>query len=154
MGLQVGIEEEGLTDVMSGLLSGSFSLGGGAGPILGGLLAAWFGFRWAATAFGCLQLAMAVAVAVVAIRVARKARGEAELVREEAAEIAREQENGLVSPRGSDQVAAALKKQRQKDVVTPRRPGSGRRSGQWGQAGGDALRQPLLAQTNGSQSTT
>ena len=149
----MGIQEEGLTDVMSGLLSGSFSLGGGAGPILGGLLAAWFGFRWAAAAFGLLQLIMAVAVAVVAVRVASKARGEAELVREAAAEIAREQENGLASPRASGQAAGA-KKERRKDVVTPRRPGSGRRSGQWGQSGGDALRRPLLAQTSTPQSNT
>ena len=138
---------------MSGLLSGSFSLGGGAGPILGGLLAAWFGFRWAAAAFGLLQLMMAVAVTVVSIRVARKARGEAELVREAVAEIAREQENGLASPRASDQAAAA-KKERRKDVVTPRRPGSGRRSGQWGQSGDDALRQSLLNPTTGPQSNT
>jgi len=74
--LQVGIEEEGLTDVMSGLLSGAFSLGGGTGPILGGLLAAWFGFQWAAAAFGLLQLVMAVAVTVVSVRVARKASSE------------------------------------------------------------------------------
>lgn len=74
--LQVGIEEEGLTDVMSGLLSGSFSLGGGTGPILGGLLAAWSGFQWAAAAFGLLQLLMAVAVTVVSVRVARKASSE------------------------------------------------------------------------------
>ena len=138
---------------MSGLLSGSFSLGGGAGPILGGLLAAWFGFRWAAAAFGLLQLMMAVAVTVVSIRVARKARGEAELVREAVAEIAREQENGLASPRASDQAAAA-KKERRKDVVTPRRPGSGRRSGQWGQSGDDALRHSLLNPTTGPQSNT
>ena len=149
----MGIEEEGLTDVMSGLLSGSFSLGGGAGPILGGILAAWFGFQWAAAAFGLLQLLMAVAVTVVSVRVARKARGEAELVREAAAEIAREQENGLASPRGSGQIAAA-KKERRKDVVTPRRPGSGRRSGQWGQSSGDALRHPLLNPTTGPQSNT
>ena len=138
---------------MSGLLSGSFSLGGGAGPILGGLLAAWFGFRWAAAAFGLLQLLMAVAVAVVSVRVARKARGEAEFVREAAAEIAREQENGLASPRASDQAVSA-KKERRKDVITPRRPGSGRRSGQWGPPGGDALRHPLLAPAAGPQNST
>lgn len=72
----MGIEEEGLTDVMSGLLSGAFSLGGGTGPILGGLLAAWFGFQWAAAVFGLLQLVMAVAVTVVSVRVARKASSE------------------------------------------------------------------------------
>ena len=150
----MGIEEEGLTDVMSGLLSGSFSLGGGAGPILGGLLAAWFGFQWAAAAFGLTQLAMALAVTIVSIRVARKARGEQELVQAAAAEIAREQQDAEASARRTEHAEGGAKKEKQKDVVTPRRPGAGRRAGQ-GQANGgnDVLREALLTPPAGAQSS-
>ena len=152
LGVQVGIEEEGLTDVMSGLLSGSFSLGGGAGPILGGVLAAWFGFQWAAATFGLLQLAMALAVAVVSVRVAHTARSAQELVQEAAAEIIVEQQNGsggVFQARPTSGMGG--RKERPKDVVTPRRPGSGRRSGQWQGGGDDAHRQPLLAPSMGPE---
>ncbi len=58
----MGIEEEGLSDVVSGLMSGAFSLGGGLGPILGGTLAAGAGFEWSSAAFGALMLADSLAV--------------------------------------------------------------------------------------------
>ena len=144
--VQVGIEEEGLTDVMSGLLSGSFSLGGGAGPILGGLLAAWFGFQWAAAAFGLVQLVTVLAVAVVSVRVAGKARSEQELVRATAAELAREQQNGGGEPGASAARHRSPERQRRrKEVVTPRGLSRGRLSGQWQHSDrNDALRHPLL----------
>lgn len=63
--MQVGLEEEGLTDVVSGLLSGGFALGGGVGPLLGGLLADWFGFEWSAAAFGAMLAATGLAVCAV-----------------------------------------------------------------------------------------
>lgn len=63
----MGIQEEGLADVVSGLLSGSFSLGGGVGPLLGGVLANWFGFQWSAAAFGALLGATGLAVCIVGL---------------------------------------------------------------------------------------
>lgn len=51
--------------MVSGLLSGSFSLGGGVGPLLGGLLAAWLGFQWSAAAFGAVLAATGAAVCAV-----------------------------------------------------------------------------------------
>jgi len=44
------------------------------------------------------------------------------------------------------------KKERWKDVVTPRRLGSGRRSGHWAHSGDDGLKHPLLAAPTGPQS--
>ncbi len=70
---QVGIEEEGLADVVSGLLSGSFSMGGGVGPLLGGLLAALLGFEWAAAGFGLVLASIGVAVSIVSTLAARTA---------------------------------------------------------------------------------
>lgn len=68
----MGLEEEGLTDVVSGLLSGSFSLGGGVGPLLGGVLANFFGFEWAAAVFGALLAATGLAVCAVRMCTGRK----------------------------------------------------------------------------------
>ncbi|KAK9905907.1 hypothetical protein WJX75_008740 [Coccomyxa subellipsoidea] len=73
---EVGIQEEGLADVVSGLLSGSFSLGGGVGPLLGGVLANWFGFQWSAAAFGALLGATGLAVCIVGLLRWVAARGE------------------------------------------------------------------------------
>ncbi len=57
--------------MVSGLLSGSFSLGGGVGPLLGGTLANWFGFEWSAAAFGALLGATGLAVCAVGALSAR-----------------------------------------------------------------------------------
>jgi MFS family permease len=51
--------------VVAGLLSGAFALGGGLGPLLGGLLADWLGFKWGAAVLGALLAATAAAVCVV-----------------------------------------------------------------------------------------
>ena len=141
---------------MSGLLSGSFSLGGGAGPILGGLLAAWFGFQWAAAAFGLVQLVMALAVTVVSVRVAGKARSEQELVRAMAADIAREQQNGALEPATPPAGHRNPERQKQRrEVVTPRGLSRGRLSGQWQHPDrNDALRHPLLAPPTRPQDNT
>ena len=129
-----------------GCSAGPSRLAGGAGPILGGLLAAWFGFQWAAAAFGLVQLVMALAVAVVSVRVAGKARSEQELVRGTAAEFAREQQNGGAEPTASAARHRSPERQRRrKEVVTPRGLSRGRLSGQWQHSDqNDALRHPLL----------
>lgn len=129
---QVGIQEEGLSDVVSGLVSGSFSLGGGLGPIIGGSLAAWFSFEYAAAAFGVILLLDSAAVCAVwalSMRGARSGEGILERAASNAAH-AHEQEP-LVSPR-----ARGLKltsRHSQEPLVSPRAPGlTSRHSQDWG----------------------
>jgi hypothetical protein len=113
---QIGIQEEGLSDVVSGLVSGSFSLGGGLGPMIGGTLAAWFSFEYAASAFGVILLADSAAVCAVwalSMRGARPGEG----ILEPAASNTAHAYEPLASPRAA--MAPGLR--HSQDWGTPRR---------------------------------
>ena len=61
------MSRDGLEDLVSGLVGGAYYLGGGAGPLIGGALAALLGFEWATTAWGLGLLAFSVILVLTAL---------------------------------------------------------------------------------------
>ncbi|CAL8472021.1 g11563 [Coccomyxa elongata] len=134
----VGIEEEGLADVVSGLLSGSFSMGGGVGPLLGGLLAALLGFEWAAAGFGLVLASIGVAVSIVSTLAARTAA---------ARTAALESAPSMPSLATGSRSAAAHSRQ---PAMSPRPPLMSALSGHGQPHAANHLHEPLLSGGHGS----
>jgi hypothetical protein len=61
-----GFDQEGVDDLVSGILMGSYHSGGGGGPLVGGAAKHLLGFPWSGAAFACILAFQGVVIAVLA----------------------------------------------------------------------------------------
>ncbi|KAK9905881.1 hypothetical protein WJX75_008082 [Coccomyxa subellipsoidea] len=62
----LGFDQEGVDDLVSGILMGSYHSGGGGGPLVGGAAKHLLGFPWSGAAFACILAFQGVVIAVLA----------------------------------------------------------------------------------------
>lgn len=61
-----GYDQDGVDDLVSGVLMGSYHSGGGGGPLLGGALKHGLGFPWSGAVFAAAFAVQGIAIAVLA----------------------------------------------------------------------------------------
>ena len=61
-----GYDQDGVDDLVSGVLMGSYHSGGGGGPLLGGAFKHALGFPWSGAVFAAVFAAQGIAIAVLA----------------------------------------------------------------------------------------
>ena len=61
-----GYDQDGVDDLVSGVLMGAYHSGGGGGPLIGGACKHGLGFPWSGAVFAAVFAAQGVAIAVLA----------------------------------------------------------------------------------------
>ncbi len=61
-----GFDQEGIDDLVSGILMGSYHSGGGGGPLVGGAAKHLLGFPWSGALFAAILAVQGVVIAILA----------------------------------------------------------------------------------------